>query len=57
MDTLKLAAPSTPPFGGAHGMGEYGSMMGNQAFGGSNGMAFGQQLGAAHTMLNSHAYH
>ena len=33
------------PFGGAHGMGEYGSMMGNQAFGGSNGMAFGQQLG------------
>ena len=45
------------PFGGAHGMGEYGSMMGNQAFGGSNGMAFGQQLGAAHTMLNSHAYH
>ena len=33
------------PFGGGTGMGDYGGMMGNQALAGSNGMAFGQQLG------------
>ena len=42
------------PFGGGTGMGDYGGMMGNQALGGSNGMAFGQQLGSM-TMLQLEA--
>jgi hypothetical protein len=37
-------------------MGDYGGMMGHQSLGGSNGLAFGQQLGSVNPMMPATGY-